>query len=239
MPKTFDILIILTSPPDKQIAEISGAREIIRRFRCLCVCPPYFIDDVPEPFDKARSETGSVSDENAVWERAKAILLFQPSLPFLAGIATGAGNDAVSMGLAQALVSGKPILGIGGDAVMRPFASDSKLTERLTTATEAARAREAFESLYRQYIRTLGGWGVSWVEPEDLYKSIERLMGGSPGRTESTSPPAPKQRLIITGDDVMERVRRGEKEWRLPPDAIITDIAREIAEKHGFKMGKS
>lgn len=238
LPKASDLLIILTNQPDKETVDISGVREVMRRFRCLCICPPYCSNNLSEPFDKAQNEAGAAAEAGAIWQGAKAILIFQPSLPFLAGIVTGAGNDAVSMRLMQTLVSGKPVLGIGGKSVIQPFEPEGKLSEGSAAAT-AARAREGLESLYRQYARTLGGWGVDWVEPEELYKFIERHMGGAPAPEKSSSAPAAKQRLIITGDDVMERIRRGEKDLPLPPDAIITDIAREIAEKHGIKMGST
>ena len=237
--KVPDILIILTNQPDKQIVDISGVQEVMRRFCCLCFFPPCCNDNLSAPFDMAHNEAGAAADTDTIWQGAKAIVLFQPSLPFLAGIITGAGNDEVSMRLMQALVSGKPVLGIECGTVIQSFAPESGNPREGLIAATAARAKEGFEALYRQYVRTLGGWGVEWIKPEDLYRFVERLACGESAAEKSLNASAAKQRLIITGDDVMQRIRQGEKNMPLPPDAIITDVAREIAEKHGFKMGSS
>jgi hypothetical protein len=50
------------------------------------------------------------------------------------------------------------------------------------------------------------------------------------------SPAAPTRRLVITQEDILERIARGETKWVVPSNAIITSLAWEIAEKRGFVL---
>jgi hypothetical protein len=55
----------------------------------------------------------------------------------------------------------------------------------------------------------------------------------SPASAPATSPP---QRMIITQDDIREAKEKGLQVLLLPPNSIVTDMARELAERLGIQI---
>jgi hypothetical protein len=55
----------------------------------------------------------------------------------------------------------------------------------------------------------------------------------SPAPAPATSPP---QRMIITQDDIREAKEKGLQVLLLPPNSIVTDMARELAERLGIQI---
>jgi hypothetical protein len=77
----------------------------------------------------------------------------------------------------------------------------------------------ALANLIRSYWETLLSFGVIPAE------------GGTP-----CPPPSPPQRTIITQDDVREAKDKGIQVLLLPPNSIVTDMARELAERLGIQI---
>ena len=124
---------------------------------------------------------------------------------------------------------------------------------------EPQTGREALKALYQGYVETLVRFGVQGIRRGSYVSALlERSRAGN--RTElntntnvtintintnvnanidtvpaSEGPrPVLGQRLVGTGRDVLEHA--SGTEWRLPPGAIVTDIARETARRMGVEM---
>ena len=124
---------------------------------------------------------------------------------------------------------------------------------------EPQTGREALRALYQGYVETLVRFGVQGIRRGSYVSALlERSRAGN--RTElntntnvtintintnvnanidtvpaSEGPrPVLGQRLVVTGRDVLEHA--SGTEWRLPPGAIVTDIARETARRMGVEM---
>ena len=116
---------------------------------------------------------------------------------------------------------------------------------------EPQTGREALRTLYEGYAETLLRFGVQGIRRGSY---VSALLERSKARNRSESnanthininanintvpaeepKPVLGQRLVITGRDVLEHASWAE--WRLPPGAIVTDIARETARRMGVEM---
>lgn len=101
---------------------------------------------------------------------------------------------------------------------------------------------EALRALYGGYAETLGRFGVQSIR-RGSYVSALLERSEARNRPESNPNPVPAaenpesvsgQRFVVTGRDVLEHA--SGTEWRLPPGAIVTDIARETARRMGVEM---
>ncbi|MBC7330440.1 hypothetical protein H5T88_08800 [bacterium] len=81
----------------------------------------------------------------------------------------------------------------------------------------------ALANLLKGYWETLLSYGVIPAGKETP----------SPAPAPSTSPP---QRMIITQDDIREAKEKGLQVMLLPPNSIVTDMARELAERLGIQI---
>lgn len=118
---------------------------------------------------------------------------------------------------------------------------------------EPKTGREALRALYQGYVETLVRFGVQGIrrgsyvsallersvvrnppEPNaNISANIDTNINAVPPASEE-SRPVLGQRLVVTGRDVLEHASGAE--WRLPPGAIVTDIARETARRMGVEM---
>ena len=124
---------------------------------------------------------------------------------------------------------------------------------------EPQTGREALRALYQGYVETLVRFGVQGIR-RGSYVSALLERSRARNRTEpntntnvtintintnvnanidtvpaSEGPrPVLGQRLVVTGRDVLEHA--SGTEWRLPPGAIVTDIAWETARRMGVEM---
>lgn len=124
---------------------------------------------------------------------------------------------------------------------------------------EPQTGREALKALYQGYVETLVRFGVQGIR-RGSYVSALLERSRARNRTEPNtntnvtintintnvnanidtvpaseeSRPVLGQRLVVTGRDVLEHA--SGTEWRLPPGAIVTDIARETARRMGVEM---
>lgn len=119
---------------------------------------------------------------------------------------------------------------------------------------EPRTGNEALRALYGNYAETLGRFGVQGIrrgsyvsallersgvrnppEPNTnvtINTNVNANIDTVPASEESR--PVLGQRLVVTGRDVLEHA--SGTEWRLPPGAIVTDIARETARRMGVEM---
>lgn len=110
---------------------------------------------------------------------------------------------------------------------------------------EPKTGREALRALYQGYVETLVRFGVQGIRRGSYVSALLERSGvrnpPEPNNNINTVPPASEgsrpvlgQRLVVTGRDVLEHASGAE--WRLPPGAIVTDIARETARRMGVEM---
>ena len=104
---------------------------------------------------------------------------------------------------------------------------------------------EALRALYGGYAETLGRFGVQGIRRGSYVSALLERSGvrnpPEPNANINTVPAAAEesrpvlgQRLVVTVRDVLEHAS-GTK-WRLPPGAIVTDIARETARRMDVEM---
>ena len=118
---------------------------------------------------------------------------------------------------------------------------------------EPRTGNEALRALYGGYAETLVRFGVQGIRRGSYVSALlERSGVRNPPEPNAninanintdinTVPPASEesrpvlgQRLVVTGRDVLEHA--SGTEWRLPPGAIVTDVARETARRMGVEM---
>ncbi|WP_299079981.1 hypothetical protein [uncultured Fretibacterium sp.] len=122
---------------------------------------------------------------------------------------------------------------------------------------EPQTGREALRALYQGYVETLVRFGVQGIrrgsyvsallersgvrnppEPNTnvTINTINTNVNANIDTVPASEGPRPVlgQRLVVTGRDVLEHA--SGTEWRLPPGAIVTDIARETARRMGVEM---
>lgn len=122
---------------------------------------------------------------------------------------------------------------------------------------EPQTGREALKALYQGYVETLVRFGVQGIrrgsyvsallersgvrnppEPNTnvTINTINTNVNANIDTVPASEGPRPVlgQRLVVTGRDVLEHA--SGTEWRLPPGAIVTDIARETARRMGVEM---
>ena len=115
---------------------------------------------------------------------------------------------------------------------------------------EPRTGNEALRALYGNYAETLGRFGVQDIRRGSY---VSALLERSKARNRTEPEPNPSldrnpnpvpaaenpepvsgRRLVVTGRDVLEHA--SGTEWRLPPGAIVTDVARETARRLGVEM---
>ena len=121
---------------------------------------------------------------------------------------------------------------------------------------EPKTGNEALRALYQGYAETLVRFGVQGIRRGSYVSALLEQSGvrnplepnantnikinNNINANINTVPvaaepkPALGQRLVVTGRDVLEHASWAE--WRLPPGAIVTDIARETARRMGVEM---
>lgn len=115
---------------------------------------------------------------------------------------------------------------------------------------EPQTGREALKALYQGYVETLVRFGVQGIRRGSYVSALlERSRARNrtepepnPGLDLNPDPvpavenpePVSGRRLVVTGRDVLEHA--SGTEWRLPPGAIVTDVARETARRLGVEM---
>lgn len=215
--------------------ESACLREIVKKYSCLIARSFSFMETIPEPFcDIPEIPPKDLQPSPPhLPENVKAIVLFQPELSFIAKTALGTSNEPDVRFIHYALSSEIPILGIPHDAHASPL--NAKIDTNVSSAHDV---RAYLQTLYRQYQKTLENWGVAWISPQNLQSALQKIRAENEAFSSGAKRAAAgsRKRLIITREDVEERIKRGEREWLIPPDAIITDIARETANQNGLNI---
>jgi len=235
----FRIVFLLSGRPDRDVMESAGLGEIVKQYSCLVVRSLSFMETIPEPLGAIPEipPKDLMTSPPHLPENVRAVVLFQPELSFIARTALGTGDEPDIRFIQHALTSDIPILGIP-----RNTYAPSPHAGTEWKFSNAHSALSSLQSLYCQYQKTLENWGVVWIPPQNLSSALHKICVEDKTRRSGTThaPTRSKKRLIITKEDVEERIKKGEREWFIPSDAIITDIARETADQKGFnlKQGK-
>jgi len=244
-PPPFDskpsILLMLSHPPDENLIAKTGLKTIIKRFPCAFSRLEPFSAPLPSPFSSLPEilpkERDSSLSENL--KNLKLVILFHPSLSIMAQMVLGLTPDFSSCVLLQALLTGIPVFAIQEHPISQ-IVQTPLWTQKTPLSPQSEtcllRLHSSLKSLIRQYSKTLEEWGMVWIEPDRLFSSIQKLLEGmeqspreSPSKTKTEA-----ERLVITQEDVIDRVKKGDKQWLIPENAIVTDLAREIAAKQGL-----
>lgn len=231
----FRIVFLLSRKPDRDVMESAGLREVVKRYSCLLVRSLSFMETIPEPLGAIPEipPKDLLTSPPCLPENVKAIVLLQPELSFIARTALGTGDEPDIRFIHHALTSEITILGIPHDTYAT--SPHAKIEGKIS---DAHRARSSLQSLYRQYQKTLENWGVVWISPQNLSSALHKICAEDETRRSGATHAATgsKKRLIITKEDVEDHIKRGEREWFIPPDAVITDIARETADQKGLNL---
>lgn len=100
-------------------------------------------------------------------------------------------------------------------------------------------ANEALRSLYAGYAESIKRLGVYGLERGNYVSVLLERIGKRLPRASDPVPaedavPVPERRIIVTEKDVRERVPGTV--WCLPCGSIVTDVARETAERMGIAL---
>lgn len=88
-----------------------------------------------------------------------------------------------------------------------------------------------------ELIRRLERRGARRASPDSVLRILHETL--NPPAAQEFAPPPVKpipKRAIITGEDVYEAARRGQKELLVPADAIVTSQAHEDAARRGLTI---
>lgn len=88
-----------------------------------------------------------------------------------------------------------------------------------------------------ELIRKLERRGARLACPDSLLRVLHEATRPPEEKFFRPPPVRPSpRRLVITGDDVYEAAKRGQKELRVPADAIVTSLAYEDAVRRGLTI---
>jgi len=234
-----EILVVMPFLPlDKDFLDSLGLEAIFERFSSTILSPdpsyplPAPLSEIP-PYspDKAREQPGR--------DHIRALVILNPSLSLLAQTALGIADQPCSRLLLGNLLDRKPVLTIHDPSC------DFPPPEMKGPPVAPASSGLSFDShpphsprnLYQQYYKTLEEWGMRQVSPSRLFQTLETLLNPAPDSTGSS--PAREnsvRRMIVTGDDILDKLALGGKEWVIPENAIVTSIAQETAQRNGFSL---
>jgi hypothetical protein len=233
------ILFLLSQPIPEEMIVSSHFSTIVKQFQSLLLRSQSYTAPPPPCFAKLREIPANETMEslNDLLSQLKMIIIPYPSLSFMAQLTLGITPDPASRLLLQFLIMAKPVFGICDETGRDMESSITLLQNQQPTENNflSQRIRSALQSLQRQYVKILEDWGITWIQTDKLYPSIQKIMEMErDDKQNRESPPVPSKRIVITQEDIQERIKRGETQWVVPSNVIITSLAREIAEKHGF-----
>lgn len=88
----------------------------------------------------------------------------------------------------------------------------------------------ALQDLLNRYWQTILSFGI-----EPASSTSSSASSSTPSST-SSPPPSPPKKLIITQDDVREAKEKGLQLLTIPAGSIVTDLARELAERLNLEI---
>lgn len=123
------------------------------------------------------------------------------------------------------LESGKPVIVAEDSAVLRESSAPPSAPPKLRRLAE-----DAYHGLAEM--------GVRFVSPTELVRAIDSAfyvpVNETPERLAKTRPH--KRRMFVTSEDVWKAASQGHKQMIVPDDAIITDEARDHAQRLGLEI---
>jgi hypothetical protein len=142
--------------------------------------------------------------------------------------ALGLSDSPSSFALVRALLAKKQVIAI----------SDFALAELEQSAGEIVKpAPSSLVNLMHQYLERLRQWGVGFVKPADIFRSVEAAIAGTGDKTCDSLPPRPPfKRQIVTVEDLQGAKQFGQKRFRIERNGIVTDEARDYAAREGIAL---
>ncbi|GAB4324904.1 MAG: hypothetical protein Kow0059_20740 [Candidatus Sumerlaeia bacterium] len=167
----------------------------------------------------------------AVLPRYKALVVPAMSINTLAKLCAGITDSTPTAALFEALARGLPVL----------ICRESVDPEHLQMSSALGRSTPASlrNALYH-YMSRLEQWGAQWTELGALAAAVEAML--VPAREAlklRRTGAAAGGRLILLREDIEDMMREGRLRLTLPPGAIVTDAARELAAERGFRLEES
>jgi len=232
---------LISHPPDENLIAKTGLETLVKRVPCAFCRMESFASPLPSPFTAIPEITVKENEYplNEKLTRLKLVILFHPSLSLLAQMVLGLTQDFSSRILLHALLTGIPVFAIGDESLFH-IINTPLLTPKTSlppiSETSLIRLHSSLKSMIHQYSKTLEEWGMEWIEPDHLFSAIETILerrkspsGECPAKTQTEY-----KRLVITEEDIQNRIKMGGNEWMIPDNAIVTDLALELAQKNGL-----
>jgi hypothetical protein len=155
-----------------------------------------------------------------------ALIIASLSLNSAAKIAVGIADSIPTRLVSYFVEQGKPVIVALDLATVRQFCfGQAVVPPRLVRAAE-------------DHFHALEQLGLRFVPPSELEAAVDEAfhvpVNETPQRLARVRPQ--KRRQFITAEDVWRAASRGAKELVHEPDAIITDEARDSAQRYGIHL---
>ena len=231
------LCFLFSQPPEEQILRLSAMDAVTERYSCFML-KTASLEQISS-FSPPGVKQEKIIPGNEPLDKTRAVILFQPTLSLCACAALGITEDPAILFLIHAMLQSIPVFGIKSqkDPV---FSRAGKPDNPAAANAFAAGLSSSLESLRQKYEKILEQWGLKWIEPDQLFDSIHGLFDDGAQGNEKPEPssPAPNERIIVTAEDVENKAGMGQTSWILPENAIVTDVARETAERLGFHLSR-
>jgi len=93
-----------------------------------------------------------------------------------------------------------------------------------------------FQLLMQKNLELLKQIGVELIKSDQLEEAVEIFFSNKKQSVTTQSMPQKLKRKIITSEDIKKTLKNKEKYLHVSPNAIITDIAKEMAKKEGIEI---
>lgn len=235
------ILFLLSQSIPDEIINSTDFTSLIRQYPSILLRSRNYTSSPPPCFSSLSEIPSSETADslNDLLSHLKIIIVPHPSLSFMAQVTLGITPDLASQIFLQSLMISKPVFGILDETdrntlISVPFIQNPATDENTPFSP---RIRSALQSLQRQYVKILEDWGTIWIKSDRIFMSVKKIIEKDQDDLQNAPlPPASTKRFVITQEDIRERIQKGETHWVVPSNTIITSLAWETAEKHGFVL---
>jgi hypothetical protein len=237
IPRSKDLPLILLildgafSPLDELLQQL---RELSRLYRLVALASEEFRAKYSPEFLRERcsielfSADTAPSDFQRELARAEVIIAPVLSCDTIAKSALGLFDSDASRALLHALLAEKRVIAINDFALAEIEQSPAKIAKPAATS---------LSNLMHNYVERLRQWGIAFIAPRDLFQSVELTIADAAGKDFQGSPPAqPLKRQIVTVEDLQNAKQFGQKQFRIQPNAIVTDEAKDFAAREGISL---
>lgn len=231
------LLVLCTGPWMDATALMPQLRELASTFSLTFILSASFQEQKGE--EELRQHVGTsgrilsrLTQETITQEvGAHPLLVVAPlSSNTLAKVALGVHDSVPSRVIFEALRQAKVVVAIPPPA--RPEGNG-------TPGSGYPRTPFEFHNGRSQYLRTVANWGIRFVDSDRLLSEVRQAMsedGMGSVRKRLFSDRRPKKRTVITREDVQQIILEGKREIQISPNAIVTDVAKELAASAGIQI---